>query len=177
MRFDTADLANLETGGLLQLVILHEMGHVLGVGTLWPTFGLLTGAGGADPFFTGVQARAAFDQIGGAGYTAGGKVPVENTGGGGTRDAHWRESVFATELMTGFISNGSNPLSTVTIGQFGDEGYSFNLGAADVYTVPLMMGPAARASGMTVHLVNDILNAPIVVADEKGRVIRVIPPK
>ena len=44
-RFDTADLASLESDGRLLGVILHEMGHVLGIGTIWETFGLLFGAG------------------------------------------------------------------------------------------------------------------------------------
>ena len=35
MRFDTADLASLEGGGQLDEVVLHEMGHVIGIGSLW----------------------------------------------------------------------------------------------------------------------------------------------
>ena len=43
-----------------------------------------------DPHFTGVQALSAFNAVGGSNYTASAKVPVENTGGTGTADAHWR---------------------------------------------------------------------------------------
>jgi len=176
MRFDTSDLPNLESQGLLQPVILHEMGHVLGLGTLWNTFSLLTGGGGTDPFFTGAQARAAFDQIGGTGYTGGGKVPVENTGGAGTRDGHWRESVFTNELMTGFINMGANLLSRVTAAQYGDLGYEVNLAAADAFSVSFPLMASRSQSTITVHLVDDILHAPIIVADDKGRIIRVIQP-
>lgn len=105
MRFDTGDLAVLETSGDLENVILHEMGHVLGIGTLWDTEGYLADPsqqGGTDPHFTGSLAVSAFDAVGGTSYT-GAKVPVENTGGTGTADGHWRESVFDAELMTGFI--------------------------------------------------------------------------
>jgi len=35
MEFDTADLARMEMDGTLENVIVHEMGHVLGVGSLW----------------------------------------------------------------------------------------------------------------------------------------------
>ena len=35
MNFDRADLDYLETKGGLESTILHEMGHVLGIGTLW----------------------------------------------------------------------------------------------------------------------------------------------
>jgi hypothetical protein len=43
-------------------------------------------------------------------------VPVESSGGSGTRDAHWRESVFTNELMTGYAGPGRDlPLSRMTI--------------------------------------------------------------
>src|SRR5206468_4913919 len=51
MRFDTADVANLESAGQFDEVILHEMGHVLGFGTIWGPLGLLAdpaSAGGTD---------------------------------------------------------------------------------------------------------------------------------
>ena len=37
MQFDVADMAKLISNGTLQSVVLHEMGHVLGIGTLWDT--------------------------------------------------------------------------------------------------------------------------------------------
>src|SRR5437763_1823604 len=53
MEFDSADLANREANGQLIDTITHEMGPVLGYGTIWTNKGLLGGAGGADPRFTG----------------------------------------------------------------------------------------------------------------------------
>jgi hypothetical protein len=129
---DTADLATLESSGLLRDVILHEMGHDLGIGTIWAEKGLLTGAGGPDPRFTGAQATAAYDAIFG---TTESSVPVENTGGPGTRDAHWRESVLGNELMTSFL-NSTNPLSRITAASLIDLGYAVNLNAADPFTRP-----------------------------------------
>src|SRR2546426_6435580 len=41
MQFDTADLKKMEQAGTLNDVITHEMGHVLGIGTIWTTKGLL----------------------------------------------------------------------------------------------------------------------------------------
>ena len=130
MQFDTADLAALEQSGQLLAVITHEMGHVLGIGTIWQQKGLLTGAGGTNPLFTGAQATAAYDQI----FGTTGAVPVENSGGSGTRDAHWRETTFGRELMTGYLNSGTNPLSRVTVASLGDLGYTVNLAAADAYT-------------------------------------------
>jgi hypothetical protein len=171
MRLDVEDLQVIEADGLLQEVVLHEMGHVLGFGTLW-TGGLLADPSlpdseGKDPHFTGAQAIAAFDAIGGSGYTAG-KVPVANTGGAGNADAHWRESVFGRELMTGFIGVGDNPLSSVSAASLADLGYIVDALAAEPYT----LAPSFQTfvSAPELHLQNDILGAPIKIVDQKGQV-------
>ncbi len=133
MEFDSADLAQLEASGQLFSTVLHEMGHVLGIGTIWQARGLLAGAGTADPRFTGPQATAAYNQIFGRAESS---VPVEGTGGPGTADGHWRETTFNNELMTGFLNRGANPLSRVTVASLGDLGYQVNLNAVDAYTPP-----------------------------------------
>ncbi|MCA9172661.1 MAG: hypothetical protein KDB23_33580, partial [Planctomycetales bacterium] len=97
MRFDSADINALENNGQLLNVILHEMGHVIGIGTIWSYKGVLTGAGTSDPRYTGANAVAEYNSIFGLSASS---IPVENTGGSGTRDAHWRETVFNNELMT-----------------------------------------------------------------------------
>jgi Bacterial Ig-like domain (group 2)/Leishmanolysin len=173
MTFDTTDLEDVEAAGLLQTLILHEMGHVLGFGSLWPTQGLLADPSlppdnGTDPHFTGLQAIAAFDDVGGGGYS-GAKVPVEDTGGEGTADGHWRESVFVNELMTGFVDPGQNPLSVVTVASLGDQGYTVNLAGADAYSLPLTTF-AFRAKPRF-RLGNDVLRLPIKKVDRRGRVV------
>jgi hypothetical protein len=176
MQLDTDDLDQLQTAGLLQAVILHEMGHALGYGTIWNNLNLLADAsltGGTDPHFTGGQATAAFNAVGGASYSASLKVPVENTGGAGTADAHWRESVFGNELMTGFVDAGVNPLSRVTVASMGDLGYTVNLADADPYT--LAPGLRAFARGPAIELKNDVLRVPLHEVDDAGQVLRVIP--
>ncbi|MCA9076122.1 MAG: hypothetical protein KDA93_13925, partial [Planctomycetaceae bacterium] len=135
MEFDTADIAALEIAGELFNTILHEMGHVLGIGTLWDDFALLTGAGTADPQFTGTEATAWYNAIF-DNTPAEPSVPVANTGGAGTRDSHWRESVFQTEIMTGFLNGASDELSLVTVGSLDDLGYLVHYGSADVYQSP-----------------------------------------
>ena len=175
MRLDADDLDQLQAAGLLQTVILHEMGHVLGFGTIWTDLNLLADASpppGTDPHFTGAQATAAFNAVGGASYVASLKVPVENTGGPGTADAHWRESVFGNELMTGSV-NEVNPLSRVTLGSMADLGYSVNLAGTDPYT--LAPGLRAFTRGPGIELKNDVLRVPLHEVDEAGRVVRVIP--
>jgi hypothetical protein len=124
MFFDVADLDFLDQLDLFEEVIVHEMGHVLGVGTLWD-------AGDRDlrkdedgnPYFAGRKANVFWNAEGGTG-----ELPVENMFGPGTRLSHWRESVLDNELMTGFLNLGENPLSRITAGSMRDLGY----GAASV---------------------------------------------
>ena len=143
MEFDTADLARLEANGSLYYTVLHEMAHILGFGTIWEDRGLLSGAGTSNPLFVGRLATAVYASVFG---TSAAGVPVENGGGSGTRDSHWRESVFGNEVMTGYLASGFNPLSRVTLASLIDLGYTVNLSAADGYTPP---GGAAIVQGGT----------------------------
>lgn len=148
MKFDVADVADLQADGDFEAVILHEMGHVLGFGTVWSGRGLI-GAGTSDPTFTGATAVGAWQAIGGSGA-----VPVEQLGGGGTADSHWRESVFNGELMTGWIDHNNNPMSAVTIAAFADLGYGVDLGAADPYGTPTFRsGAPAPEREITTELI------------------------
>lgn len=181
MRFDVADLANMEANGTLNSVILHEMGHVLGIGTLWDFFpGLLLepswpSSSGVDTRFTGENAIAGFNAIGGTTYTLGGKVPVENTQGGeGTRDSHWRESVLLNELMTGFIGGSNNPMSQLTVRSLQDIGYTVDVAQADAFFLTLTAASLREPGGVVVELKDDVSKVPIKVVDEQGRVLRVL---
>lgn len=136
MEFDAADVADMVADGSFADVILHEMGHVLGIGTVWD--GLVSAGGSSDPRFVGMAARGAFSAMFGGDAEP---VPVEATGGSGTAGSHWRESVFGSELMTGWIGAGSNPLSRVTVGGLSDLGYGVDLGAADELPVAALRRP------------------------------------
>ncbi|MGH7465160.1 MAG: leishmanolysin-related zinc metalloendopeptidase, partial [Longimicrobiales bacterium] len=164
MRFDRADLAVLAQNNLLNDVILHELGHVLGFPTIWsdPMFDLLEGAGTDEPYFTGSAGANRFTLAGGT-LINGVGVPVENTGGEGTRDSHWREAVLATELMTGFISTGGNPLSAITIGSLEDIGYQVNYAAGDPYSVPPAAGVMSGWSSLRLEMIEQPMPAPRVV--------------
>ncbi|MDO8501069.1 MAG: leishmanolysin-related zinc metalloendopeptidase [Gemmatimonadaceae bacterium] len=152
MKFDSDDIETLIARGNLTDVIQHEMLHVVGVGTLWSFYGVLAGAGTTSSRFTGAMGIGACVTLGGSPVCPG-SVPVENcTNCPGTADGHWRESVFATELMTGFVTSPTpgftgilNPLSTITIQSLADIGYNVNPAAADPYFIPGLS--AARALG------------------------------
>ena len=130
MMFDTADLAYMADLGIFDEVVVHEMGHVLGVGTLWNYQRSLLQFSLTDPRFLGREAIAGYRTVGGASRT----IPVEEGGGPGTAFGHWDEESFDTELMTGFIGRRA-PLSVMTIGSMADLGYKVNTAVADDYKI------------------------------------------
>lgn len=143
MTFDSADVDDLEASGLLGDVIEHEMGHVLGFGTLWNTDSLGGDFAGTQSHYidgsgeyTGPAALAQWQtEFGQTGATF---VPVELGGGPGTADGHWNEvdgggsptgftqastgRDLQDELMTGWLG-GSTFVSQMTIASFEDIGY------------------------------------------------------
>ncbi len=148
MTFDSADTARLAAGGRLVATILHEMGHVIGVGTLWPFFNLLENRSTTgDTSCTGVVANQDTRFIGSATVAewqafdmdAVGNVPVENDTtewGCGSLDSHFRESTFGSELMTPLLTGGA-PFSRLTIASLADFGfYTVSYALAEPYAVP-----------------------------------------
>lgn len=183
MEFDEDDLPRLSAQGILVSTVTHEMGHVLGFGTMWDVFDLIenpstTGNPNADTHFTGPLARRAFESAGGRNYRGGAIVPVESGGQRGQADSHWRESVFENELMTPFLSTGIEPFSTITIEAMADLGYSVDPSVADRYRIT-----GAGAAGMAVapesaiDLSHDIADYPIMLIDQKGRLVRTVHPR
>lgn len=129
MQFDELDIPGL--GDKFNDVIRHEMGHVLGFGTLWVDNNVyVTGSGQ----YSGVNAlatyKAEFNQPSAT------FIPVELGGGGGTANGHWNEidgggsltgisSVdgdMRDELMTGWLGN-STFLSKTTVASMYDLGF------------------------------------------------------
>ncbi len=152
MEFDSADVESLEEEGLLDDVILHEMAHVIGFGTIWEPLDLLTGAGSDDPRFIGEEATDEYNDIFDVSESG---VPVEADGGPGTALSHWDEELFGNELMTGFINFGENPLSRITAASMGDLGYEVNVDAADEYT-PTGIGEAPLESVGRILAMDDL---------------------
>jgi hypothetical protein len=179
MRFDIDDVASLEASAQLRDVILHEMGHVLGIGVLWNRLGLLQNPSTAtqqnDTYFNGTSAVQGFNSIGGDTYTGGSKVPVENHGGGGTINAHWRESVLANELMTGFLNSGTNPLSVVTVRSLQDLGYLVDPSGADPFHLTLSLQALGAPSAPPRAYGDDIIRGPLFGIDASGRMSRIHP--
>ena len=123
MEFDIIDInQNIETG-IFEGTVLHEIGHVLGLGPMWAANELFDGS-----TYSGQAANIAFEQLSGLP----GPVPIESHGGQGTAGGHWSEACMPRELMTGYI-NHDMKLSAITLGGLEDLGYSVDYSKADAF--------------------------------------------
>src|SRR5207237_8476308 len=98
MQFDIVDVADMGASVFSQ-VVLHEMSHSLGFGSIWDRLGLVTNGQ-----YTGANAVNAFHSV----LHGTGNIAVEQDGGAGTAGSHWGETTFGNELMTGYINDGPN---------------------------------------------------------------------
>jgi hypothetical protein len=93
--------------------------------------------------------------------------------GSGTINGHWRESVLANELMTGFINNGSNPLSVVTVRSLSDLGYTVNASGADPFQLTLSLQALSATESAKRPYGDDVIRGPLHTIDSRGRIVRI----
>jgi hypothetical protein len=113
MTFDIADVNDMGLTAFAS-VVLHEMAHSLGFGSIWSRLGLVSNG-----LFTGANALDEYLAMGGTGNG----IPVEQDGGAGTAGSHWDEELFGNELMTGYINEGANYFTAMSAASFADMGY------------------------------------------------------
>jgi hypothetical protein len=132
MEFDVADAQTFADEGLFDDIVLHEMIHTLGFGTIWTQLGLTEGSVRTDDIvFIGENALIAYNaEFGDIAANDPNGVPVETDGGSGTAGGHWDEDLFVNELMTGFIDD-ENYLSAMTVASLEDLGYETVFDASD----------------------------------------------
>lgn len=123
MQFDVADAETYLANGLWQDIVLHEMLHSIGVGSLWNYMGLVDGSGTSNPVFTGEMANIAYADLFPELAAESPQIPLEADGGPGTVESHWDEAAFVNELMTGYINLGGNVVSDMTVASLNDIGY------------------------------------------------------
>ena len=160
-----ADVLDRISDETLFYVAAHELGHVLGIGTIWyrsdgrPS--LVTTAAGRR-LFVGPQAAVQFDALDNRGTYTGPVVPLSADGG------HWSPTVLMLELMEP-ISRASTRFSRVTVGAMADMGYVVNMRSWDRYALSL---PSWRFAvpEPAFDLTHDVL-PPFGVVQADGRVI------
>jgi len=159
-------------------LIQHEVGHVLGIGTVW-FFGdlatLLDGDSNApDPIFSGPAALTAFTRLSNHTQFAGRPVPVQVRVRG-----HWRANAFGGELMSPTLITTPQVTSAVTVATLRDLGWTVELEAYDDYVLPdaaLSAGAIAPrvlgSASLTGHLLDDDALLPQIVITRTGRQVR-----
>lgn len=162
MTFDSDDIDRLVDNDELEDVILHEMAHVLGFGSLWDDIRTDFDLGGDpvvediiypflaapqpenQPIYTGAEGMNGRVDVGGGSLTP---VEVEDGSfrsltalqlvagaGRGSVDSHWMENIYEDELMTPAISGSVRPLSVMSLRSMRDLGYAVDTSFADPYT-------------------------------------------
>lgn len=152
MQVDIADAEIFAAAGNLLPVVIHELFHALGFGTI--TSNAASGPLCANDQYTGANAVAEYATLTGRAETF---IPVQ------TGCAHWRENGttssvagsalpnhFDTELMTAFYDSGTiNPASRMTIAVLEDLGYTnVNYALAEAY----VLGQPIIFSGKSTNL-------------------------
>jgi len=131
MKFDIVDFNNMDKSDA-ELVILHEMGHVLGIGSLWETFfTCAAGCSGGDNEYDCAKANAEYAVI-----NPNDPLVLQSSVCG-----HWAESNFDgmvhDELMTPYFeAHLYQPITRITVGALDDMGYVVDYSAADPYIPP-----------------------------------------
>ena len=117
-QIDSADIGTLASNGKFPTVAIHEIGHVLGVGTNWDRKKLLLDATAQNEIlYEGANAAPRNGEVGASG------IPnVQNTGGPGIARVHWAKSEYGNELMTPYVTGTTQPLSVLTAASLIDLG-------------------------------------------------------
>lgn len=132
MEFDIDDITWLINNGTWETVILHEMAHVLGIGTVCRSKNVvrrIRKGRNISYLYEGPIATNVWQNEWGCTEAP----PVEADGGGGTAGGHWDEVCMDNELMTGYLNGGeANPLSKLTAATLDDLGYSVDYSSSTI---------------------------------------------
>jgi hypothetical protein len=113
--------------------MIHEFGHVMGIGTLWEANGLI------DPTTATYDANTNAGIVYGEillGQNTPEAIPLTTGEGEGSDFSHWDEEIFDNELMTHEAESlgvSSMPLSLMTLASLQDIGWNVDYDLAELY--------------------------------------------
>eukprot|EP00977_Amphora_coffeiformis_P008597 scaffold1953_cov176-Amphora_coffeaeformis.AAC.15 len=119
VQIDPNDIDTAIENQIFLPLMLHEIGHVLGIGTLWESFDLIDPDSGV---YNGPNAVDAWrNEVG-----CSGDLPLSGN--------HWNEECMQNEFMTPFFRyNRPSPVSSITMGALEDLGYEVNRSEEDPF--------------------------------------------
>lgn len=159
IQMDAEDLNLLGGTDYIEKVAKHQIGHMIGIGTLWKDFNLIKEVQGKKPTYTGAGGIEGQSKIGGSGQPI-----LEINSNGGMEANHWSESVYDTELMTTQL-DANNYLSKLSVLSLKDLGFEVNESNADAYTIPSALRGASEREGPKVDMSNDIIQGPYIIGE------------
>ena len=144
LRFDRLDFEGLLRSGDLLNVAIHEIGHVLGVGTLWEVHDLIQHQDDGSIDYLGHEALHAYAETYGIHEVS--AIPVETDGGAGSAGSHWDDEGDHCDIMVSTYHHGAEAyVSEVTIASLADLGYQINTHDDDL-AIPLATYGAGESS-------------------------------
>ena len=130
MRFNIANVITLVLYGIWENVILHEMGHVIGIGTLWYLNGLVDRT---NLEYHGSNAIDVWRNDWGCSALEAPPVEEDGQPGDGIHGGHWDEHYLRNEFMTGMANVSSNPILMLTVASIEYLGYEVDYNATNAY--------------------------------------------
>ena len=122
IRIDPADIDTAMEEGIFEGLMLHEIGHVMGLGPLWDEGVHIEGSN-----YIGTNAAQAWADLG-----CSGPLPLNSV----KDNSHFNDNCLNTEVMTHKLRYGDDlHVSSITMGALEDLGYSVNREEEDSYSL------------------------------------------